>query len=99
MLDPINIMILLLQVLIPLIIGAILFSSTLVTKWRWIVFICLILGVSFPFVYSLIMKQSMMTTDSHNGLELSILFVWVSSSVLGMLALIRIFLKIIRYKS
>lgn len=98
MLDPLNIMILLLQVLIPLIIGAILYSSTLVSRWRGLIFIFLILGVSFPFAYSLFMEQSMITTDSHNGLELSILFVWVSSSVLGILALIRIYLKITRHK-
>jgi len=91
--DPLDTMILLFQILIPLIMGTILFSSTLLSTRRRLVAIFLIFGLNVPFIYSLFDEQA--TRIGSRGLELSILFVWTCSSVLIMLAFIRIFLKII----
>jgi len=93
--DPLNTMILLFQILIPLIMGTILFSSTLLSTRRRLVAIFLILGLNGPFIYSLFNKQAEPAKIGDRGLELSMLFVWTFSIVLIILAFIRIFLKII----
>lgn len=75
--------------------GTILFSSTLLSTRRRLVAIFLILGLNGPFIYSLFNEQAEPARIRSHGLELSMLFVWTCSSVLIILAFIRIFLKII----
>lgn len=94
MTDPLNTMIQLLQILIPLIIGTILFSSTLLSKWKFLVIIVLILGISSPAFYYMVNEQLNPLAERSNDLELSMLFVWLSSALLIMLALARVYLKI-----
>lgn len=94
MTDPLNTMIQVLQVLIPLIVGTILFSSTLSSKWRLLVIMVLILGISSPSFYYLLHEQLTPLTERNNNLELSMLFVWLSSALLVTVALIRVYLKI-----
>jgi len=94
MTDPMNTMIQVLQVLIPLIIGSILFSSTLLSKWRLLIIIVLILGISSPAFYHMVNEQLNPLAKKSTNLELSMLFVWLSSALLVTVALIRIYLKI-----
>lgn len=94
MTDPVNTMIQVLQVLIPLIIGTILFSSTLSSKWRFLVIIVLLLGISSPSFYYMFNEQLNPVANRSDNLESSMLFVWLSSGLLVILALIRVYLKI-----
>ncbi|WP_342542287.1 hypothetical protein MHH33_15725 [Paenisporosarcina sp. FSL H8-0542] len=99
MTDPIQTMIQLLQTLIPLILGTILFSSTLMSPKRWLVAITLFIGISGPFIYSLFNEQSHPAIDANIGLGLSMLFVWICSGLLVLFALIRIYLNIKQQKN
>lgn len=99
MTDPIQTMIQLLQTLIPLILGTILFSSTLKSPKRWLVAIALFIGISGPFIFSLFDEQSHPAVGANVGLGLSMLLVWVCSVLLVLLALIRIYLKIRQQKN
>lgn len=94
MTDPINMMIQILQILIPLILGIILFSSTLLSKWRWLVAILLFFGGSSPFLYYLFDEQIHPVLRANIDLELSIFFAWGCSAFLVFIAFIRIFLKL-----
>lgn len=94
MTDPLNTMIQVLQVLIPLIIGTILFSSTLSSKWRLLVIIVLIFGISSPVFYYMMNEQLNPVAARSNNLELSMLFVWLSSGLLVVLSFTRVYLKI-----
>lgn len=92
--DPINIMIQLLQVSIPLILGTILFTSTLATQWRWLVAILLFMVISSPFMFIRYGEEIHPVINANLDLENSMLFVWSCSALLGLVALIRILLKI-----
>ena len=92
--EPINMMILLLQILIPLILGIILFTSTLLTNRRWLVAIFLFIGGSSPFFYYLFNEQTHPVQRTNIDLELSIFFSWGCSVILVFIAFIRIFLKV-----
>lgn len=94
MTDPINMMIQLLQILIPLILGTILFSSTLLSKWRYLFAILLFFGGSSPFLYYLFDEQLHPVLNTNIDLELSMFFAWGCSAFLVLIAFIRIFLKI-----
>jgi hypothetical protein len=94
MTDPLNMMIQLLQILIPLILGIILFSSTLLSKWRYLFAILLFFGGSSPFLYYLFDEQLHPVLSTNIDLELSMFFAWGCSSFLVFIAFIRIFLKI-----
>jgi hypothetical protein len=94
MTDPINMMIQLLQILIPLILGIILFSSTLMSKWRWLVAILLFIGGSSPFLYFLFDEQLHPVLNANIDLELSMFFAWGCSAILVIIAFIRIFVKL-----
>jgi hypothetical protein len=94
MTDPINMMIQLLQILIPLILGIILFSSTLLSRWRYLVAILLFIGGSSPFLYYLFDEEIHPVLHTNIDLELSMFFAWGCSALLVFIAFIRIFLKI-----
>jgi len=99
MTDPLQIMIQLLQTLIPLTLGTILFSSTFMSPKRWLIAIALFIGISAPFIYSLFDEEVYPTIGANIGLGLSMLFVWVCSGMLVLLALIRIYFKIKQQKN
>ena len=99
MTDPLQIMIQLLQTLIPLTLGTILFSSTLMSPKRWLIAIALFIGISAPFIYSLFDEEAHPTIGANIGLGLSMLFVWVCSGLLLLIALIRIYLNIKQQKN
>lgn len=90
MTEPIHIMILILQVLIPLIISLILFSSTLLTKWRRLITILLFLLISSPLSYALIFTYFNFPRQANISVGFITLFVWSSALVLGIIAIIRI---------
>ena len=90
MTEPIHIMILILQVLIPLIISLILFSSTLKTRWRWLITILLFLMISSPLSYALIYTYFNFPRQANISVGFITLFVWSSALVLGIIAIIRI---------
>jgi len=92
--DPITTMILLLQVLVPLLIGTILFSSTLLTKWRWLVAILLIVLAIAPFAFSLVDELAHPPIGVNFGLGFAILFVWACSGMFVIIGVIRIYMKI-----
>ena len=94
MTDPINMMIQLLQILIPLILGIILFSSTLLSKWRYLVAILLFFGGSSPFLYYLFDERLHPVLSTNIDLELSMFFSWGCSATLVIVAFIRIYLKL-----
>lgn len=94
MTDPINTMIQILAAIIPLIIGTILFSSTILSKWRWLVAILLLLGISGPFFYTLINPQFHPAIGVNINLVLALFFVWTCSVTLVLIAAIRIYLSI-----
>lgn len=87
-------MIQILQVLIPLIIGTVLYTSTLLSKRKWLIAIGIVTLISCPFFYSLINGQAYPIINAINNLELYILFVWAFSGLLVTIALIRIYIKI-----
>lgn len=87
-------MIQILQVLIPLIIGTVLYTSTLLSKWKWLIAIGIVILISCPFFYSLINGQAFPIIGAPINLELSIFFVWAFSGLLVTIALIRIYIKI-----
>lgn len=94
MTEPIHIMILILQVLIPLIISLILFSSTLLTKWRRLITILLFLLISSPLSYALIFTYFNFPIQANIGVGTITIFVWSCSLVLFLIAIIRIAIKI-----
>ena len=94
MTEPINMMIQLLQILIPLILGIILFTSTLLTNRRWLVAILLFIGGSCPFLYYLFDEQIHPVLRTNIDLEISMFFSWGCSVILVFIAFIRIFLKV-----
>lgn len=94
MTEPINIMIQILAALIPLLLGTILFTSTLLTTWRWLVAILLFFGISGPFFYSLINPQLHPAIGVNLNLVFSMYFAWSCSALLVLIALIRIYLAI-----
>lgn len=94
MTEPIHIMILILQVLIPLIISLILFSSTLLTRWRMLITILLFLLISSPLSYALIFTYFNFPLQSTIGVGTITIFIWSCSLVLLLIAIIRIAFKI-----
>lgn len=94
MTDPINTMIQILAAIIPLMIGIILFSSTIISKWRWLVAILLLIGISGPFFYTLMNPQFHPAIGVNINLVLSLFFVWTCSVTLVLIACIRIYLAI-----
>jgi hypothetical protein len=94
MTDPIQIMIFILQVLIPLIISLILFSSTLLTRWRWLIAILLFLLISSPLSYALIYTYLNFPLQANIGVGSITIFIWSCSFVLALIAILRIVFKI-----
>lgn len=92
--EPVHIMILILQVLIPLIISLILFSSTLLTKWRRLITILLFLLISSPLSYALIFTYFNFPLQANIGVGTITIFIWSCSLVLLLIAIIRIAFKI-----
>jgi len=94
MTEPIHIMTLILQVLIPLIISLILFSSTLLTRWRRLITILLFLLISSPLSYALIFTYFNFPIQANIGVGTITIFIWSCSLVLAIIASIRIAFKI-----
>ncbi len=99
MTDSIDIMTQLLQILTPLIIGIILFSSTLFSKWRWLVAIVLLVGLISPFIYSLIVERSPSGIVSDKNYEFPMFFAWACSALLAIIGLFRMYLKMKSHKN
>ena len=93
MVNPINMLIQLFAVLIPLIIAILLFSSTLLSKWKWHLSVLLFICVGGPFTFLLLDEHTHPTMDANIGLGYSILFVWICSGLLFLWAIIRIYIK------
>lgn len=93
MVNPINMMIQLFAVLIPLIIAILLFSSTLLSKRKWHLAFLLFISIAGPFTFLLLDEHVHPTLHANINLGYSILFVWFCSGLLFLWAIIRIYIK------